>query len=148
MNTNPPNECPFCKILRGEWSSSEIYRDEYVMAFMDIHPISAGHLLVIPTQHCERLEDLSLLHGEKMFSTAMKITKVLKDSDLDITGFNLHLSNGEVAGQEVPHVHLHLVPRRPGDGISWTRKIKLPPPHRKELDEISQKIKSRFQTYF
>ena len=83
---------------------------------MDIHPINEGHLLVVPNRHVERFTELTEDEAGDLFSTGQKILKALQKSDVRCEGANLFLSDGSVAGQEVDHSHLHVVPRFIGDG--------------------------------
>ena len=108
--------CIFCKIIKGETQASFTYRDEICSAFMDIHPVNPGHVLIVPNQHFESVDQLPEATGAKMFSVAQKIYKALIESDVRMDGANIFLSNGEAAGQEVPHCHIHIVLRFLGDG--------------------------------
>lgn len=109
-------QCPFCKILVGELPASFVYRDRFVAAFMDIHPINPGHLLIVPTDHYEFFEDIPPAVFSKMANLGQEMQLALRHSEVVCEGANFFLSNGKVAGQEVPHAHLHLTPRFPGDG--------------------------------
>ena len=85
---------------------------------MDIQPINAGHVLVVPDEHATRLADLPADTGATMFRIAQRIAAALYGSGLDCEGVNVFLADGESAGQEVFHVHLHVIPRFEGDGFS------------------------------
>ena len=85
---------------------------------MDIHPIGDGHLLVVPSEERARLVDLSPETVGQLFRVAQKIIRALDASSLSPDGYNLFLSDGEVAGQEVPHSHLHILPRKTDDKIA------------------------------
>ena len=108
--------CIFCKIINGDVPGSIVYRDKICTAFMDIHPINPGHILVVPNEHIESMDQLSEMTGSKMFTVARNMYKALKASGVQMDGANIFLSNGEAAGQEVPHCHIHIVPRFIGDG--------------------------------
>jgi len=84
---------------------------------MDIQPVNPGHVLVVPTRHASFLEELDEEAGARMFVTAQRIARALKYSGLKCEGINFFLADGQAAGQEVFHVHLHVVPRYPGDGF-------------------------------
>jgi histidine triad (HIT) family protein len=103
--------CIFCEILAGKVPASVVVRDGRCMAFMDIQPINAGHVLVVPEDHAARLADLPEETGARMFRTAQRIAAALYEGGLDCEGVNLFLADGEAAGQEVFHVHLHVFPR-------------------------------------
>jgi len=98
---------------------------------MDIHPIRPGHTLVIPKDHAAHLADLDLDDGTHLFRIAQRVAMALRESDIRCEGINLHLSDGEAAGQEVFHVHLHVIPRYAGDGFG----LKLPPDHGTAVDQ-------------
>jgi histidine triad (HIT) family protein len=134
--------CIFCDILAGKLPSSTIYRDDLCCAFLDIQPVNPGHVLVIPTQHAERLADLDEEVGAHMFRIAQRIAAAIQASTITCEGINLFLADGEAAGQEVFHVHLHVFPRYEGDGFG----LRLGPeygnrPSREELDSISDRIR-------
>jgi diadenosine tetraphosphate (Ap4A) HIT family hydrolase len=113
--------CIFCDILAGRAAASFVYRDERVSAFMDHHPVNPGHLLVVPNQHAGSLGALDPLDGAQLFQVAQRLAAALRQSGLPCAGVNLHLSDGAAAGQEVPHVHLHVIPRLAGDGAGMRR---------------------------
>ena len=85
------------------------------MAFADYAPINEGHLLVAPVAHAESLAELDGAAGAAMFRLAQRCAAALRTSGLRCDGVNVFLNDGEAAGQAVPHVHLHVVPRFPGD---------------------------------
>ena len=101
--------CIFCKIARGEVDAFVVYENEKVMAFLDIRPLSKGHTLVIPKEHYESLLDLP----EDLAGDMLKAIKVVceKLRKLGAKGFNIVTNIGEVAGQEVMHAHIHVIPR-------------------------------------
>jgi diadenosine tetraphosphate (Ap4A) HIT family hydrolase len=109
--------CVFCGILTGSVPASVVLEDDETIAFLDIAPITPGHTLVVPRGHAGSLAELAPEAGAAVFRTAMRIAAALRRSGLQVEGVNLLLSDGAAAGQEVPHVHLHVVPRFPGDGL-------------------------------
>jgi diadenosine tetraphosphate (Ap4A) HIT family hydrolase len=109
--------CIFCEILAERVEGSFIYRDENVSAFMDIAQWTPGHLLIVPNVHAPLLADLDPAVGGEIFRVAMRIGEAVRRSAVSPEGINLHLADGESAGQEIFHVHLHLIPRRRGDGF-------------------------------
>jgi len=115
--------CVFCEILAGRIPASFVYRDERVAAFMDIQPVNAGHVLIVPVTHSASLEEVSERDGAAMFSVAQRVAGALKASRIRCEGVNLFLANGVAAGQEVSHVHLHVFPRFAEDGFG----LKFPP---------------------
>jgi len=131
------SDCIFCKIVKKELPSEIIYEDEKVFAFLDINPVNLGHTLVISKDHFENLLETPDEIVERMMLVAKKIGSSLNKSIL-ADGFNLGLNNGEVAGQVVKHVHLHVMPRRKNDGLKlWPgRNVSA-----KELKETADKIR-------
>lgn len=109
--------CTFCQILNGEAPASVVHSDHLVTAFMDIRPVNPGHLLIIPNIHAASLAELPEEHGRHMFVTAQRLAMALRRSDLHCEGVNLYLADGAAAGQDVSHVHLHVLPRFAGDGV-------------------------------
>lgn len=137
------NNCIFCKIIKGELPSSKIFEDNTLLAFLDIQPVNKGHVLIIPKQHKILIAELDNKILGDMISLANKINQAIRKSDIKSEGINLFLADGEAAGQEVFHVHLHIIPRfkKDGFGFIFPENYKNKPP-RVELDLISQQIKS------
>lgn len=107
-------DCIFCKIIKGEIPSTKVYEDKNTLAFLDINPITPGHLLVAPKEHAEIIEEIS----EKSLTEAIKVTKkLISVLDQFNEGTNIGLNNKSAAGQLVPHVHFHVIPRNEGDGL-------------------------------
>ena len=135
------DDCVFCGILAGKLPASVVARDAGCTAFMDIRPINAGHVLVVPDDHAASLAELPEDAGADMFRTAQKVAAALYESGLHCEGINLLLADGEAAGQEVFHVHLHVIPRFAGDGFG----LGFDPvdvPNRQELDEAAGRIRA------
>jgi histidine triad (HIT) family protein len=103
----------FAKILRGEVPSVKVYEDDKTLAFMDVMPQADGHTLVIPKEAAETLFDLSPDGATAMMKTTQIVAKAVKKG-LDAPGIMLFQLNGKPAGQSVPHVHFHIVPRSKG----------------------------------
>jgi histidine triad (HIT) family protein len=115
-------ECVFCKIVAGSSPSQEIYQDDATLSFMDIHPANDGHCLVIPKMHFETVMDMSSDAFAAVARTVTKIARAVNDA-LQPGGISLVQANGELAGQTVPHVHVHVLPRRTSDDLllNWDR---------------------------
>jgi diadenosine tetraphosphate (Ap4A) HIT family hydrolase len=111
------HDCPFCAIVDGDAPASIVHETDDVVAFMDLNPITEGHTLVIPKAHAAGLAPLSATRGSEMFEQAMEVAAAMRGSDLDPDGVDLFLADGEAAGQEVFHVHLHVIPRYEGDEV-------------------------------
>ena len=134
--------CVFCAIVKGEAPASVVYRDDMVIAFMDIRPATPGHVLVVPLDHADSILDISdeaIL--ARIFSVGRQVAAALPDSGVRLEGFNLFLANGAVAGQTVFHVHLHVLPRFVGDGLGFTRHASMGMPPQSELDETAERIR-------
>ncbi len=108
--------CIFCDIIKGAAEVSVCYEDTEAIAFMDIQPVNPGHILVVPRQHCESFDDLPVGIGAHLFDVAMKLAPLVKRV-AGAQGMNLVVSSGAAAGQDIYHFHVHLVPRREGDGF-------------------------------
>jgi len=121
MSSDP--NCIFCKIIAGEIPCERIYEDDQVVAFLDIAPIAQGHALVVPRAHHEALLDTPAA----LLGAVMAAAQTVADAVVNATGaegFNLFQFNGACAGQEVFHLHFHIIPRSPGDGVrfGWSRR--------------------------
>ncbi len=110
--------CVFCKISAGAMPASWVYRDHAVMAFMDIQPVNQGHTLLVPTAHASNIADLDDSTTTRLFALARRITRALYKT-LKCDGVNWLVADGEAAGQEVFHFHLHLIPRHHNDGFGF-----------------------------
>jgi histidine triad (HIT) family protein len=108
-------DCIFCQLIAGERRPHAVYEDGHVLAFLDIHPASRGHTLVIPKVHAERLDLLEDLHVGSLF-TGVKAVMGLLEAALKPAGLNVGWNHGWAAGQRVNHLHVHVIPRYPGDG--------------------------------
>lgn len=114
------DDCIFCKILGGEIPSKKLYEDEDVLAFLDINPANPGHSLVITKKHYETLPEVPDRELEKLVLAVKKIASVLTET-VACEGYNIHQANLKAAGQVVPHVHFHIIPRRTDDfSFTWT----------------------------
>ncbi|MGL6279810.1 MAG: HIT family protein [Gaiella sp.] len=132
--------CIFCGILAGSVPASVVLEDEEAVAFLDISPITPGHTLVVPRSHTASLAELTPEAGAAVFRAAMRIAAALRRTSLQVEGVNLLLSDGAAAGQEVPHVHLHVVPRFPGDGLQIRTASR--EPTRSELEANAAAIRA------
>ena len=138
------NNCVFCDILSGDLPLSVVFEDELVCAFMDIQPVNPGHVLIVPKQHVILLADLHEETGGHMFRIAQRIAVALRRSGVKCEGVNLFLADGEAAGQEVFHVHLHVLPRFAGDGFGLRfGQEHGKKPAREELDDAAEQIGSQ-----
>ncbi|MGD0449687.1 MAG: HIT family protein [Candidatus Bathyarchaeia archaeon] len=130
--------CIFCKIVKKQASSSIIYEDESVMAFLDIRPLNLGHTLVVPKPHFVDIfnipeNELCNIHGvSKLISPAIK-----KATKAD--GISIIQQNGKSAGQDIFHFHVHVVPRFEGQRMPSFSELR--PVERVKLDEMAKKIR-------
>ena len=115
-----PAECVFCAIAAGQEQASVVYEDDTVVAFMDLNPVTNGHLLVVPRKHAVGLEDLDAATSAHVWSVGHELARALRRSNRHCEGINILLCDGEAAFQTVFHFHLHVIPRYAGDG--WTIK--------------------------
>lgn len=136
-------ECVFCEIAAGREPASLVYADEQVTAFLDHRPVTPGHLLIVPNEHLVLLADLPDGLAEQMLRVAMRLAAAIRSSGLPCEGINLFVADGEAAGQEVLHHHLHVIPRWSRDGFlitasAWSR----PQPTRNDLDGNAEAIRA------
>ena len=135
------SECIFCDIIRGEEAASRVYEDDTTLAFMNIRQFNEGHVLVIPRMHVETVDQLSLDIAGTLFQTVVLVAKTVKET-FKPDGMNVWQSNGADAGQEVPHVHVHIFPRRHDDGFTGFRYASMPPlVERARLDKLAAEIR-------
>lgn len=111
-------DCVFCKIVAGQIPAFKVFGDDGTLAFMDINPVSEGHVLVVPTLHFENLFDADDGALGRVMATARVVARAMRDT-LAVDSLNLIQANGRWAVQSVPHFHLHLIPRRENDGVGF-----------------------------
>jgi histidine triad (HIT) family protein len=131
--------CVFCAIGAGDVAASIVAEDAQAFVLMDIAPITPGHALVVPRRHAAGLADLDEAAGRDVFALGMRTASALRASGLRCEGVNLFLADGEAAGQEVFHVHLHVIPRFRGDGVRLSASRSRP--KRAELDDAAARIR-------
>ena len=132
--------CTFCDLIRGSAEVSICHEDADSIAFMDIQPVNQGHVLVVPREHYESLPDVPPEIGAHLFQVTMKLAAAVRR----VTGcedMNIVVNSGAAAGQDEPHYHVHIIPRRHGDGFD----IPLPfngseMPDRTMLDAVAARI--------
>ncbi len=112
------DDCIFCKIIKGEIPSAKVYEDEQCYAFLDIGPLSWGHTLLVPKKHYERITEMPADEVAVLTSVIPKLAAAVIQAT-DAEGLNVLQNNGRVAGQAVPHLHVHLIPRHTGDGLGY-----------------------------
>ena len=133
-------DCVFCRIAAGTAPASVAYADDTALAFLDIAPMTPGHLLVVPRRHAVGLADLDPDTGAHLFRVAQRMAAALRRTDLRCDGVNLFLAAGAAAFQEVFHVHLHVIPRWKGDGLKLSGKPGRP--SRPDLDRHAADLRT------
>lgn len=136
----PSSHCTFCNLIRGAAEVSICHEDTESIAFMDIQPVNAGHVLVVPREHYESLLDVPPEIGLHLFRVTMKLAGAVRKVT-DCEDMNIVVNSGAAAGQDEPHYHVHIIPRRHGDGFD----IPLPfngseMPDRTLLDAVAARI--------
>ncbi len=133
-------DCIFCKIADKKIPSSLVYEDDNVISFLDIMPANKGHCLVVPKKHYETLLDIS---DEDLKSVILAVKKIAKALSLSIGNgsSNIVMNNGKIAGQLVPHAHVHIIPRFKGDRLrlNWS--------HKKYTDEEMKKVQEKIKKF-
>jgi len=131
-------QCIFCRIAAHEIPAKIVYEDDFVMAFLDANPSAPGHTLVIPKEHYDFLPQVPSDRAALLMNTVKILTGAIFEA-MEAQGVNVLQNNGAVAGQAVPHVHFHIIPRHEGDKI----KLDRPPPiklEEKQFEEIQKRI--------
>lgn len=108
--------CIFCDLINGAGEVSICYEDSSAIAFMDIQPVNLGHVLVVPREHFESLSDIPPELAMHLFEVALRLSPVVRRLH-GAEDMNLVVNSGAAAGQNVFHYHVHLIPRRAGDGF-------------------------------
>jgi histidine triad (HIT) family protein len=111
------NDCLFCKIINGEIPAVKVYEDDHVLAFLDIHPVNPGHTLIVPKVHSDGLLDADDEVLKQMIVVTQKVAAAILRG-LGYEAFNLEQNNGKIAGQVIPHLHWHIIPRTADDGLT------------------------------
>ena len=135
-----PTHCTFCDLVQGAGEVSICYEDAITIAFMDIQPVNPGHTLVVPRQHYESLVDIPHDVAMHLFEVAMRLGPVVRKV-AGGDGMNIVVNSGAAAGQDVFHYHVHVIPRKAGDGFD----VPLPfggsqMPERERLDACAARI--------
>jgi len=142
MQSKPAQQCIFCSIVKKEVPAKIVYENDFVLAFLDIKPANPGHVLVIPKDHYTFLTQMP----DEAISEVFKATKIVAEAVFEVTGaegVEIRQRNGAVAGQIVPHVHVHVIPRFKNDGIvtDWAPK-ELPD---EQFAEIQKRLQSKIK---
>ena len=117
--------CVFCAIVAGEAPAIRIYEDDDYLAILDIRPFTRGHTLVLPKRHSLDLTDTSSETVAGLVAIGQRIAQAARKSGLHADGNNVVINDGKAAFQSVSHIHLHVVPRRDGDKLSFAKGMLL-----------------------
>jgi histidine triad (HIT) family protein len=133
------DDCVFCKIIDGQLPSMKLDEDDATLTFMDIHPLSSGHCLVVPKRHAATIFEADDRDLEAVMVTAKRVALAIQEA-LRPDGLNVLQANGAAAFQSVPHFHLHLIPRwtDDGKGFDW----KEVPGNREVIMKMGERIRS------
>lgn len=132
-------DCVFCKIVAGTLPASVVYEDDAVVAFMDIGAVNPGHTLVVAKPHVENVFALDDALAARLFQATARIARAVRAAFAP-PGMSVYQANGAPAGQTVMHLHVHVLPRWPGDGMDLVWPVKNPP--REELAANAAKIRA------
>ena len=132
MVRSAPSDCIFCRIVRGEAPSFRVYEDALSLAFMDIAPVSEGHVLVVTREHFTNLFEATPEALAAVAKSTLLVAGAIR-AELAPAGLAVAQLNGEAAGQTVFHYHVHLIPRKPGDGYVMHGRVPGKPERLREL---------------
>ena len=136
------DDCVFCKIIDGQLPSMKIDEDDATLTFMDIHPLTSGHCLVVPKRHAATIFEADVRDLEAAMVTAKRVALAIQEA-LRPDGLNVLQANGAAAFQSVPHFHLHLIPRWTDDGKGFDWKVV--PGNRETIMKMGERIRSALQ---
>ena len=126
IDTSPPGQCIFCRLVAGEIPSARVAEDDLALAFMDLGQVNPGHVLVASKRHAATLFDLTAEEAGAVMQTAQRVARAI-GAAFDPPGLTLLQANGALGGQTVGHFHMHVVPRHEADGITFTWPRQEPP---------------------
>src|SRR5207249_6693588 len=131
--------CVFCRIVAGEIPAEVVAREPEVVAFLDTHPLADGHVLVVPRAHVALVEDLEPGAADALFRAVVRLARPVREA-LGAAGTTIGVNNGDATGQTIPHVHVHIVPRWPGDGAGSIHTI-FPRNVKRKVPEVGAAIR-------
>jgi len=135
--------CVFCEIAKGnQQAGMVVYRDPWVVAFMNHAPENPGHVLVVPISHSKEITEVPDTTARQMMSVGRKIALAIRNTDIKCEGFNFRINSGEAAGQTVFHSHLHVIPRFKSEVLNREEYKILPSG---ELESVAKKIRKALQ---
>jgi histidine triad (HIT) family protein len=137
--TDPAAKCVFCAIIRGEVAAARIMETENLLAFLDHRPLFRGHTLLVPKEHMRLLSDLPAALTAEFLTSAQRLERAVEDG-LGAAGSMILVNN--VVSQSVPHLHLHVIPRNPKDGLRFWLGPRHPYDAEHPAEEYAAKIRS------
>lgn len=134
--------CIFCNIIKGKIVARKIMETEKSLAFLDAFPLTKGHTLVIPKNHYSKIQEMSKADNVDLFESVRILTKKIEGL---FSASLIAIHNGKESGQEVPHVHVHIIPRTVDDGAGAVHSMFRKRPHftNDELDQIAEKLRDK-----
>ncbi|MFA5406382.1 MAG: HIT family protein [Candidatus Nanoarchaeia archaeon] len=142
MKLTAVEPCIFCRIIKGELPSYKVYEDNKSIAFLDIYPINEGHLLVMPKEHYKTITDMPCKLNKHLAGVVWELVLRLQKT-LDPPGIKIIQNNNEAAGQEVPHYHIHLLPRYEGDGERYKETTLRTKANKDKLLKLQEKLQKK-----
>ena len=135
-------DCVFCNIINGKIPTRKIMETEKSLAFLDAFPLAKGHTLIIPKNHYAKIQEMNKDDHADLFETVRIITDKIERV---FSSSLVAVHNGKESGQEVPHVHIHIIPRSAKDGAGAVHSMfkKRPQLTNEELDQIAEKLRSK-----
>ncbi|MFB6113556.1 MAG: HIT family protein [Halodesulfurarchaeum sp.] len=140
-------ECIFCRIVEGDAPARVVYENDETMAFLDVNPLSRGHTLVIPKEHYEGFDDLPEDVGSSLMSSLRRLVPEI-EAAVEADGANVGFNDGAAAGQEIGHLHGHVIPRFEGDGGRPIHAVagRKPKLSDDELDDLADTIEATIES--
>lgn len=129
-------DCVFCAIAERRLPAHRLYEDDDFIVLLDIFPMRPAHVLIVSRLHAPFLRDLPVSVRERLLTLSERVASALREAGYGVNGINLVINDGPDSNQHVPHLHLHLIPRRPGDlpALLWRLLVRFLPQGRKRLD--------------
>ena len=132
--------CIFCRIVAGEIPAEIVAKDEHAVAFLDIAPLADGHTVIVPRRHVAMVEEVNPDDARGLFAMVQRLAGPVREA-LGGAGTTIGINDGAVTGQTIPHVHVHIVPRWPGDGAGSVHTI-FPRKAYREIKDVGTLIRA------
>jgi histidine triad (HIT) family protein len=143
-SSTPEQACVFCAVIAGRREASRVYEEDASLVFADLWQPTAAHLLVVPKQHVETIYDLAPDLAAQLMQTVVRTAQALRRA-VRPPGLMIWQANGAAAQQEVPHLHVHLLVRQPGDGLFQVDPAQRSHPDRAALDRLAATVRAGFR---